>query len=468
MENKQAWLKYDEKTRAEVDSFCQSYIDFLSWHKSEREFAKGTVDFAKECGYESLDEKISNKVSLKPGDKVWAMYKNKSVILVHVGKKDVEEGLNVLGAHIDSPRLDIKQNPFYEKGDFTLLDTHYYGGIKKYQWVTIPLAIHGVVALKSGEVKDICIGEKPAEPVFCISDILPHLGAEQMKKEAPKIIEGEDLDLIVGNETTAELKEDKEVKDAIKTYTLKLIKEKYGIDEEDFLSAELEVFPAGRAREMGFDRSMILAYGQDDKVCAYASIMAQFHLVDQGEAPEKTCVTILTDKEEIGSVGATGMESAFFENAISEVCELLGKSGSLVVKRTLANSKMLSTDVNAGVDPLYSSVFEEKNASFCGRGLVFSKFTGSRGKSGSNDASAEFVAEIRKIMDDADVSYQFAELGKVDVGGGGTIAFVTANLGMDVIDSGVAVLSMHSPWEITSKCDVFEAWRGYKAFLLNA
>ena len=468
MENKQAWLKYDEKTRAEVDSFCQSYIDFLSWHKSEREFAKGTVDFAKECGYESLDEKISNKVSLKPGDKVWAMYKNKSVILVHVGKKDVEEGLNVLGAHIDSPRLDIKQNPFYEKGDFTLLDTHYYGGIKKYQWVTIPLAIHGVVALKSGEVKDICIGEKPAEPVFCISDILPHLGAEQMKKEAPKIIEGEDLDLIVGNETTLKLKEDKEVKDAIKTYTLKLIKEKYGIDEEDFLSAELEVFPAGRAREMGFDRSMILAYGQDDKVCAYASIMAQFHLVDQGEAPEKTCVTILTDKEEIGSVGATGMESAFFENAISEVCELLGKSGSLVVKRTLANSKMLSTDVNAGVDPLYSSVFEEKNASFCGRGLVFSKFTGSRGKSGSNDASAEFVAEIRKIMDDADVSYQFAELGKVDVGGGGTIAFVTANLGMDVIDSGVAVLSMHSPWEITSKCDVFEAWRGYKAFLLNA
>ena len=468
MENKQAWLKYDKKTREEVDTFCKSYIDFLSSHKSEREFAKGTIDLAEECGYEPLEEKIKNKSGLKAGDKVWASYKNKSVVLAHIGEQDVEDGLNILGAHIDSPRLDIKQNPFYEKNEFVLMDTHYYGGIKKYQWVTLPLAIHGVIALKSGEVKEIVIGEDENDPVFCISDILPHLGAEQMKKDAPKIVEGEDLDLIVGNETTSKLKEDKEVKEAIKEHTINLVKEKYGIEEEDFLSAELEVFPAGKAREMGFDRSMILAYGQDDKVCAFSSIMAQFHLVDPGQAPKKTCVCVLTDKEEIGSVGATGMESAFFENTISEICELLGKSGSLVVKRTLANSKMLSTDVNAGVDPLYESVFEQKNASFCGRGLVFSKFTGSRGKSGSNDANAEFVAQIRKIMDDADVSYQFAELGKVDVGGGGTIAFVTANLGMDVIDSGVAVLSMHSPWEITSKCDVYEAWRGYKAFLLNA
>lgn len=468
MENKQAWLKYDKKERAELDTYCKGYIEFLSSHKSEREFAKGAVELAKKHGYENLAEKIRNKTSLKAGDKVFAIYKNKSVIFVQIGKKDIEEGLNVLGAHIDSPRLDIKQNPFYEKDEFALMDTHYYGGIKKYQWVTIPLSIHGVVALKSGEVKEIVIGEDEKDPVFCVSDILPHLGAEQMKKEASKIVEGEDLDLIVGNETTSEIKEDKEIKEATKENTIRLIKEKYKIAEDDFLSAELEVFPAGKAREMGFDRSMILAYGQDDKVCAYSSIMAQFHLDDSLDVPQKTSVCILTDKEEIGSVGATGMESAFFENAISEVCELLGKRGSLVVKRTLSNSKMLSTDVNAGVDPLYDSVFEKKNASYCGRGLVFSKFTGSRGKSGSNDANAEFVAQIRKIMDDADVTYQFAELGKVDVGGGGTIAFITANLGMDVIDSGVAVLSMHSPWEVTSKCDVYEAFKGYKAFLLNA
>ena len=468
MENKQAWLKYSADERKEVDAFCAVYINFISQNKSEREFAAASVEWAERSGYRPLSEFLGAKKKLEPGNKVWACNKNKAVVLVHVGKNNIENGMNILGAHIDSPRLDIKQNPFYEKSEFTLMDTHYYGGIKKYQWVTLPLAIHGVVALKSGEVKNIVIGEDESDPVFCISDILPHLGGEQMKKEAPKIIEGEDLDLIVGNETTAKLKDDKEVKDAIKTHTLNLIKEKYGIEEEDFLSAELEVFPAGKAREMGFDKSMILGYGQDDKVCAYSSLLAQLHVGEKDAVPEKTCVCVLTDKEEIGSVGATGMESAFFENVISEVCELLGHSGSLAVKRALANSKMLSTDVNAGVDPLYDSVFEQKNASFCGRGLVFSKFTGSRGKSGSNDANAEFVAQIRKIMDDAKVSYQFAELGKVDVGGGGTIAFVTANLGMDVIDSGVAVLSMHSPWEITSKCDVFEAYKGYLAFLQKA
>ena len=468
MENKQAWLKYSADERKEVDTFCKGYIDFISRNKSEREFAAASIEWAEQAGYRPLSEVLLKKEKLEAGSKIWACNKNKAVVLVHVGKSNIEAGMNILGAHIDSPRLDIKQNPFYEKSEFALMDTHYYGGIKKYQWVTLPLAIHGVVALKNGDVKNIVIGEDEADPVFCISDILPHLGAEQMKKEASKIVEGEDLDLIVGNETTAKLKEDKEVKDAIKKYTLDLIKEKYGIEEEDFLSAELEVFPAGKAREMGFDKSMVLGYGQDDKVCAYSSLIAQIHVCDEGAVPEKTCVCVLTDKEEIGSVGATGMESAFFENVISEVCELLGHSGSLPVKRALANSKMLSTDVNAGVDPLYSSVFEEKNASFCGRGLVFSKFTGSRGKSGSNDANAEFVAQIRSIMDDANVSYQFAELGKVDVGGGGTIAFVTANLGMDVIDSGVAVLSMHSPWEVTSKCDVYEAYRGYQAFLQKA
>ena len=468
MEQKQAWLKYSAKERKEVDAFCKSYIDFISKNKSEREFATASIKWAEEKGYRPLSEVLLSEEKLSDGSKIWACNKNKAVVLVHVGKNNIESGMNVLGAHIDSPRLDIKQNPFYEKSEFALMDTHYYGGIKKYQWVTLPLAIHGVVALKNGEVKNIVIGEDDTDPVFCISDILPHLGAEQMKKEAPKIIEGEDLDLIVGNETTAKLKEDKEVKDAIKKHTLDLIKEKYGIEEEDFLSAELEVFPAGKAREMGFDKSMVLGYGQDDKVCAFSSLLAQLNVCDKDKVPSKTCVCVLTDKEEIGSVGATGMESAFFENVISEVCELLGHSGSLSVKRALANSKMLSTDVNAGVDPLYGSVFEEKNASFCGRGLVFSKFTGSRGKSGSNDANAEFVAQIRKIMDDANVTYQFAELGKVDVGGGGTIAFVTANLGMDVIDSGVAVLSMHSPWEITSKCDIYEAYKGYQAFLQKA
>lgn len=468
MENKQAWLKYSEADRKEVDTLCKGYINFLSDHKSEREFAKGAVAWAKEAGYKSLADILKSGNKLEVGDKVWACHKNKAVVLVHVGENNIEEGLNVLGAHIDSPRLDIKQNPFFEKCEFSLMDTHYYGGIKKYQWVTLPLSIHGVVALKNGETVEIVVGEDENDPVFCIPDLLIHLGGEQLKKDAAKVVEGEDLDVLVGNETSKELKDDKEVKDAIKQFTINILKEKYGIEEEDFLSAELEVFPAGRARELGFDRSMILAYGQDDKVCAYTSLLAQLHVAPEGQAPKRTSVCVLTDKEEIGSVGATGMFSAFFENVISEVCELLGHSGSLAVKRTLSNSKMLSTDVNAGVDPIYDSVYEQKNASFCGRGIVFSKFTGSRGKSGSNDANAEFVAEIRKIMDDANVTYQFAELGKVDVGGGGTIAFITANMGMDVIDSGVAVLSMHAPWEVTSKCDVYEAFRGYQAFLQHA
>lgn len=468
MDNKQAWLKYSEAERKELDFLCKGYIDFLSSHKSEREFAKGSIECAENAGYKSLDEAIKNNEALKPGDKVWACHKNKAVALVQIGKNNIEEGMNILGAHIDSPRLDIKQNPLYEKCEFAMMDTHYYGGIKKYQWVTLPLAIHGVIALKNGETINVVVGEDENDPVFCVPDILIHLGKEQLKKNADSVIEGEDLDILVGNETTKELKDDKEVKNAIKQHTLNLLKEKYGIEEEDFLSAELEVFPAGRAREMGFDRSMILAYGQDDKVCAYPSLLAQLNVATNVEVPERTCVCFLSDKEEIGSVGASGMQSAFFENTIAEICKLLGKDDAISAKRALSNSKMLSSDVNAGVDPLYESVFEEKNASFCGRGLVFSKFTGSRGKSGSNDANAEFVAEIRKIMDDSNITYQFAELGKVDAGGGGTIAYITANMGMDVIDSGVAVLSMHSPWEVTSKCDIYEAYRGYLAFLQKA
>lgn len=464
MERIQAWKKYSSEELAEVNNFASGYIDFISNNKTERECCATSVEEAKKLGYQALSDILREKKSLKAGDKVWATSKNKAVMLVHIGTEDIENGMNILGAHIDSPRLDIKQNPFFEKCDFTLMDTHYYGGIKKYQWVAMPLAIHGVVAKKDGEVVNICIGEDPSDPVFCVSDLLPHLGAEQLKKEASKVIEGEALDLIVGNMPSNEGKNDDE-KETIKKYTLSLIKDKYGIDEEDFLSAELEVVPAGRARELGFDRSMILGYGQDDKVCAYTSLIAQLELAKQNITPKKTCITILVDKEEIGSVGASSMESAFFENVVMEICELLGKKSAVSVKRALAASKMLSSDVNAGVDPSYMEAFEEKNASFCGKGLVFSKFTGARGKSGSNDANAEYIGEIRRIMDDNNVTYQFAELGKVDVGGGGTIAFIPANMGMEVIDSGVAVLSMHAPWEVTSKCDVYEAYRGYLTFL---
>lgn len=464
MERIQAWKKYSSNELSDINSFAGGYIDFISNNKTERECCASSVEEAKKCGYEALSDAIRSGRQLKAGDKIWATSKNKAVMLVHIGSDDIENGTNILGAHIDSPRLDIKQNPFFEKCDFALMDTHYYGGIKKYQWVAMPLAIHGVIAKKDGDVINICIGEDESDPVFCVSDLLPHLGAEQLKKEASKVIEGEALDLLVGNMPGIDVKDDEE-KDSIKKYTLTLLKDKYGIEEEDFLSAELEIVPAGRARELGFDRSMIIGYGQDDRVCAYTSLLAQLELAKKNITPKKTCITILVDKEEIGSVGASSMESAFFENVLMEICELLGKKSPVAVKRALACSKMLSSDVNAGVDPSYMEAFEEKNASFCGKGLVFSKFTGSRGKSGSNDANAEYIGEIRRIMDDNSVTYQFAELGKVDVGGGGTIAFIPANMGMEVIDSGVAVLSMHAPWEVTSKCDVYEAYKGYLAFL---
>ena len=383
--------------------------------------------------------------------------------------------MNILGAHIDSPRLDIKQNPLYETNDFALLDTHYYGGIKNYQWTALPLALHGVVAKTDGAVVEVNIGDDPADPVFCVTDLLPHLGSQQMDKKGSKVVEGEDLDVLVGNRPLAatgadeaddgagKAEGDKASKDPVKAYVLALLSDKYGIAEEDFLSAELEVVPAGRARDLGFDRSMVIGYGQDDRVCAYTSLAAQLALGD--DIPARTAVCVLVDKEEIGSVGASGMASMFFENTIAEIMALAGESSPLRLRRALTRSRMLSSDVSAGFDPAYASVFEAKNSAYLGRGLVFNKYTGSRGKSGSNDASAEYVALVRRIMDDAGVSFQTAELGRVDAGGGGTIAYIPAKYGMDVIDSGVPVLSMHSPWEVTSKADIYEARRGYEAFL---
>lgn len=482
MERDVAWKKYGEDDLAAVDALASDYIDFISENKTERECAAATIKLAEEAGYQPLDEAVRAGRALKPGDKVWAASHGKAVILVQLGTEPIANGMNILGAHIDSPRLDIKQNPLYEAGGFALLDTHYYGGIKNYQWVTLPLALHGVVVKTDGTVVPVSIGEDAGDPVFCVTDLLPHLGRAQMEKKGAAVVEGEDLDLLVGNrpKKTAEgedadgAKESADAKkadakDPVKSFALDLLEEKYSIGEEDFLSAELEVVPAGRARECGFDRSMILGYGQDDRVCAYTSLVAQLALAAEGApAPGRTAVTVLVDKEEIGSVGATGMESLFFENTIAEIMELAGEGGALPLRRALAASRMLSSDVSAGFDPAYASVFETKNAAYLGRGLVFNKYTGARGKSGSNDASAEYVARVRRVMDDAQVSFQTAELGKVDAGGGGTIAYIPAKYGMDVIDSGVAVLSMHAPWEVTSKADLYEARRGYEAFLLNA
>lgn len=482
MERDVAWKKYGEDDLAAVDALASDYIDFISENKTERECAAAAIKLAEEAGYKPLDEAVHAGRALKPGDKVWAASHGKAVILVQLGTEPIANGMNILGAHIDSPRLDIKQNPLYEAGGFALLDTHYYGGIKNYQWVTLPLALHGVVVKTDGTVVPVSIGEDASDPVFCVTDLLPHLGRAQMEKKGAAVVEGEDLDLLVGNrpKKTAEGEdadgtkessdaEKADAKDPVKSFALDLLEEKYGIGEEDFLSAELEVVPAGRARECGFDRSMILGYGQDDRVCAYTSLVAQLALAAEGApAPSRTAVTVLVDKEEIGSVGATGMESLFFENTIAEIMELAGEGGALPLRRALAASRMLSSDVSAGFDPAYASVFETKNAAYLGRGLVFNKYTGARGKSGSNDASAEYVARVRRVMDDAQVSFQTAELGKVDAGGGGTIAYIPAKYGMDVIDSGVAVLSMHAPWEVTSKADLYEARRGYEAFLLNA
>lgn len=459
MERKNAWKTYDEAQLTALNTLCADYKAFLDKGKTERECVVEAVKQARAHGYFDLEDAMKQGRTLKAGDKVYHVCMDKSIALYHIGKAPIENGMNILGAHIDSPRIDIKQNPLYEDNDFAMLDTHYYGGIKKYQWVTLPLAMHGVIVKKDGTIVNVVIGEDDNDPVLGISDLLVHLSQEQMQKTAAKVIDGEDLNIIIGS---MPLKD--EEKEAVKANAMKLIADRYGIDEEDFLSAELEIVPAGKARDFGLDRSMIIAYGQDDRVCAYTSLAAMLEL--DGEI-EKTCCCLLVDKEEIGSVGATGMSSMFFENSVAELMNLMGDYSELKLRRALRNCKMLSSDVSAAFDPTYASAFEKKNSAFFGRGVVFNKFTGSRGKSGSNDANAEFVAEVRRVMDDSGVMFQTAELGRVDLGGGGTIAYISAKYGMQVIDSGVAVLSMHAPWEITSKADVYEAKKCYAAFLMN-
>ena len=467
MERLNAWNKYDEDMKKKVFDFADEYRRFISLCKTERECVEEGVRILKASGYKDLKDVIAADEKLKAGDKVYAVNMNKAIVAFNIGETSIESGMNILGAHIDSPRLDIKQNPLYEETGLVLLDTHYYGGIKKYQWVATPLALHGVVALKDGTTVKVVIGEDIDDTVVGISDLLIHLASEQMDKKAAKVVEGEALDILVGSMPLKQesAKSDKEeCKDAVKKNILALLKEKYGIEEEDFMSAELEAVPAGPARDYGIDRSMIIGYGHDDRVCAYPSLIA---LVN-ADMPKRTGVCILVDKEEIGSVGATGMQSRFFENMVAEVMDRCGEYSELKLRRALANSYMLSSDVSAAYDPNYASVFEKKNAAYFGKGMVFNKYTGARGKSGSNDASAEFVGKLRKVMDDADVAFQTAELGKVDIGGGGTIAYILANLDMNVIDSGIAVQNMHAPYEVISKADLYETLKGYEAFLKNA
>ena len=460
MEREVAWKSYTDAERAHLEQVSARYRAFLDNGKTERECVTEVVKLAEAKGYTNLEDKIARGEALKAGDKVYSDWMGKSIMLFIIGKAPMEKGINILGAHIDSPRMDVKQNPLYEDGGLAYLDTHYYGGIKNYQWVTIPLALHGVVVKKDGTVVTISVGEDENDPVFCVSDLLIHLSHERMGKPASDVIEGEQLDVIIGGAPLND--EDKE---PVRRNAMKLIAEKYGIEEEDFLSAEIEVVPAGKARDLGFDRSMILAYGHDDRVCAYAQVEAMF---DIDVVPEKTVCCILTDKEEIGSVGATGMRARFFENAIAEMMALHGEEGDLRLRRALTNSRMLSCDVSAGYDPNFASAFDKKNSAYLGRGVCFNKYTGSRGKSGSNDANAEYLADVRRVMDEGGVFFQTAELGKVNQGGGGTIAYICALYGMNVVDSGVAVLSMHAPWEIISKADLYEAYKGYKAFVLNA
>lgn len=464
MQNTNTWEKYSEVQLKDCEKFCKEYMDFLSTCKTERECVSKIVSDIEEAGYLPLDEKIKNHVRLKAGDKVYAVNMDKAVVMFNIGEESIENGLNILGAHIDSPRMDIKQNPLYEEGGFAYLDTHYYGGIKKYQWVAMPLALHGVVIKKNGDRVNISIGESTDDPVFFVSDLLIHLAQEQMDKKAAKVIEGEALDIIVGNKPILIKEEEVKDKDKVKQAILEILCKNYDFDEEDFVSAELEVVPAGAAREAGLDRSMILSYGQDDRVCSYTSYKAML------EVPRvnRTACCILVDKEEIGSVGATGMQSKFFENTVAEVIGLMGEYSELTLKRALAASTMLSSDVSSAYDPTYKSSFDSKNVAFLGNGMVFNKFTGARGKSGSNDANAEYLAHLREILDSENVNFQTAELGRVDLGGGGTIAYILALYGMNVIDSGVAVLNMHAPWEATSKADVYETKRGYVAFLKKA
>lgn len=464
MERKCAWDAYPGDRKKEVFDFAEGYRAFLSANKTERECVKTFVEKAKTAGFICLQDAIKEGKNLQPGDKVYDVQMGKAMALFVIGEAPISEGMNILGAHIDSPRLDLKQNPLYEDKDLVLLDTHYYGGVKKYQWVTLPLALHGVVAKKDGTVVEVNIGDKPGDPVVGVSDLLIHLAGEQMEKKANKVVEGENLDVLIGNLPKDQAEGEADEKERVKAQILTLLQQEYGIEEEDFLSAEIEVVPAGEARDYGLDRSMIMGYGHDDRVCAYPS----FEAILQMDTPKRTSVCLLVDKEEIGSVGATGMQSRFFENTVAEVLALCGGYSDLALRRALMHSCMLSSDVSAAYDPNYASVSEKKNCAYFGRGIVFNKYTGSRGKSGSNDANAEYIARLRKIFDANGVAFQTSELGKVDQGGGGTIAYILANYGMEVIDSGVAVLNMHAPWEIISKVDLYEAYKGYVAFLKEA
>ena len=466
MERKNAWSQYSAEELSRLEAVNEDYKACLDAGKTERECVRLTIERIEKEGYKNLKEVIRNGEKVQAGDKVYAVCMDKTIAMFHMGTKPLEEGMNLLGAHIDSPRIDVKQNPLYENDEFAYLDTHYYGGIKKYQWVTLPLALHGVIAKKDGTVVNVSIGEKEDDPVFVITDLLIHLAAKQMEKKASTVVEGEKLDLLIGSRPIEqdESLEEKE-KEAVKANVMKLLKEYYEMEEEDFLSAELEIVPAGKARDCGLDNSMILAYGQDDRVCAFTSLFA----ILRAEEVARTSCCLLVDKEEIGSTGASGMTSRFFENAVAEYV-LLNEGveyNDIVLRRTLANSKMLSSDVSAGFDPMYEDVYEKRNAAFLARGPVFNKYTGSGGKSGSNDANPEYIAQLRQIMEEAGVNFQTAELGRVDVGGGGTIAYLMSVYGMEVIDSGVAVLGMHAPWEITSKSDIYEVEKGYEAFLKN-
>lgn len=465
------WTTYNEEQLCELHALAEDYKGFMSTVKTEREAVCEVVKRAQAAGYRSLDEVVAKGESLKAGDKVYAVWMKKTMVLFTVGTQPIEKGLRILGAHIDSPRLDLKQVPLYENTEMAFFDTHYYGGVKKYQWTTVPLAIHGVVAKKDGTVVDVRIGEEENDPVFCVTDLLIHLSKDQMAKTLGDAITGENLDvliaskpLVIGTDTKKDAEKDAEgaeAKELVKKNVLAILKEKYGMEEDDFLSAELEIVPAGKARDMGLDRSMIACYGQDDRVCAFTSLDAFLKV----ENPEVTACCLLTDKEEIGSVGATGAQSRFFENAVAELMDRCGQYSELGLRRALASSRMLSSDVSAAFDPLYAEAYEKKNAAFFGHGIVYNKYTGSRGKSGSNDANAEYFAWVRRAMDDAGVAFQTAELGKVDIGGGGTIAYISALYGMDVVDAGIAVLNMHAPMEVTSKSDLYEARNAYVAFL---
>lgn len=464
MERKNAWKKYSEEKRKAVFAFGEDYKKFISDCKTERECVTELIAQAQAAGFEDLKEVIASGRKIQPGDRLYVDNMGKMLAVFVIGRQPLEEGMNILGAHIDSPRLDLKQVPLYEDTELALFDTHYYGGVKKYQWVALPLALHGVIVKKDGTKVVINIGEQDNDPVFGISDLLVHLASEQLEKKASKVIEGENLDLLVGSIPFEDKEQEEKAKEAVKTNVLRILKDQYDIEEEDFLSAEVEVVPAGRARDYGLDRSMIMGYGHDDRVCAYPSFAA----VLEAGVCDKTSVCLLVDKEEIGSVGATGMQSKFFSYAVAEIMEAMGGFRQVAFNRAMTNSKVLSSDVSAAYDPLYASVMEKRNCAYFGNGLVFNKYTGSRGKSGSNDANPEYMAELRRIMEDNDVSFQTSELGKVDQGGGGTIAYILANYNMSVIDSGVAVLNMHAPWEIISKADLYEAKLGYTAFLKEA